>query len=450
MEINTKDEKIKQKKQSANKIQNNNSAKGLFNNKLKRNQPMILFDKVGKKYQNGVEAIKELSFRIEEGEFVFLMGSSGAGKSTLIKLILMEERADSGRILVNFCNLDLLKRRNIQKYRRSIGVFYQDFRLLEKKTVFQNVAFAMEITGASRKEIREKVDITLSIMGLSAKRNEYPTHLSGGEQQRVALARAIVNGPDILIADEPTGNLDPENSEQIMTLLKMINARGTTVLVATHEQNLADESGLRIIRLDHGKNVSKDMGDVDGYFNDTNNKANENISIIERAKKKSLSAENILNRKIQSFKDLYPKNKKTEEQNTNSKDNSGSVEPIQAEIPIKSISKQENNISYITLEGSNENKENNIEKINAEKDEKATIIMQENTIKTNDIVNEALAEVEANSENGIVNENEDINKSINESENEIANSDNNENEKEEQGNTKNADQNSIKDGEQNA
>ena len=249
MQANTKDKE----QQSAN-----TSSKGIYNNSVKRNEPMILFDKVCKRYQNGVEAIKNLSFRIEEGEFVFLMGSSGAGKSTLIKLILMEERADDGRILVNSCNLENLHKRYIQKYRRSIGVFFQDFRLLEKKTVFQNVAFAMEITGASRKEIKEKVDITLSIMGLSAKRNELPSHLSGGEQQRVALARAIVNGPDILIADEPTGNLDPENSQQIMTLLKMINARGTTVLVATHEQNLADESGLRIIRLDHGENISKD------------------------------------------------------------------------------------------------------------------------------------------------------------------------------------------------
>lgn len=238
--------------------ENNKTKKGLYKNEH-RNRPIIIFDNVEKKYQNGVEAAKKLSFQIEEGEFVFLMGSSGAGKSTLIKLILLEEKPTAGRIFVNSHNVSKIRNSNIQKYRRSIGVFFQDFRLLEKKTVFQNVAFAMEITGASRKEIKEKVDITLSLMGLSAKRDEYPTHLSGGEQQRVALARSIVNGPDILIADEPTGNLDPKNSAEIMSLLKMINSYGTTVLVATHEQSMADEMGMRVIRLDHGKNISEEI-----------------------------------------------------------------------------------------------------------------------------------------------------------------------------------------------
>ena len=173
-------------------------------------------------------------------------------------MILLEERPTSGRIYVKSRNVAQIKRAQIQTYRRSIGVFFQDFRLLEKKTVFQNVAFAMEITGASRKEIEEKVNITLSLMGLSAKKKEYPSHLSGGEQQRVALARAIVNGPDILIADEPTGNLDPENSGEIMELLMKINSYGTTVLVATHEQGMAEESGKRIIRLDHGRTVEEE------------------------------------------------------------------------------------------------------------------------------------------------------------------------------------------------
>ena len=231
--------------------------KGLFNNE-QRNRPIIVFDNVEKKYQNGVEAVKNLSFKIEEGEFVFLMGSSGAGKSTLIKLILLEETPTAGKIFVNSHNVAKIRRSNVQKYRRSIGVFFQDFRLLDKKTVFQNVAFAMEITGASRKEIKEKVDITLSLMGLSGKRDEYPSHLSGGEQQRVALARSIVNGPGILIADEPTGNLDPQNSAEIMSLLKMINSYGTTVLVATHEQSMAEEMGMRVIMLNHGHNVSVD------------------------------------------------------------------------------------------------------------------------------------------------------------------------------------------------
>ena len=233
--------------------------RSIYNNEASRQRPIISFEDVTKKYQNGVEALRNLSFRIEEGEFVFLMGSSGAGKSTLIKLILLEERPTSGRIYVKSRNVAQIKRAQIQKYRRSIGVFFQDFRLLEMKTVFQNVAFAMEITGASRKEIEEKVNITLSLMGLSAKKKEYPSHLSGGEQQRVALARAIVNGPDILIADEPTGNLDPENSGEIMELLMKINSYGTTVLVATHEQGMAEESGKRIIRLDHGRTVEEEV-----------------------------------------------------------------------------------------------------------------------------------------------------------------------------------------------
>lgn len=233
--------------------------RNIYNNEASRQRPIISFEDVTKKYQNGVEALRNLSFRIEEGEFVFLMGSSGAGKSTLIKLILLEERPTSGRIYVKSRNVAQIKRAQIQTYRRSIGVFFQDFRLLEKKTVFQNVAFAMEITGASRKEIEEKVNITLSLMGLSAKKKEYPSHLSGGEQQRVALARAIVNGPDILIADEPTGNLDPENSGEIMELLMKINSYGTTVLVATHEQGMAEESGKRIVRLDHGRTVEEEV-----------------------------------------------------------------------------------------------------------------------------------------------------------------------------------------------
>lgn len=278
--------------------ENSKTKKGLYNNEH-RNRPIIIFDNVEKKYQNGVEAAKNLSFQIEEGEFVFLMGSSGAGKSTLIKLILLEETPTAGRIFVNSHNVSKIRKSNVQKYRRSIGVFFQDFRLLEKKTVFQNVAFAMEITGASRKEIKEKVDITLSLMGLSAKRDEYPTHLSGGEQQRVALARSIVNGPDILIADEPTGNLDPKNSAEIMSLLKMINSYGTTVLVATHEQSMADEMGMRVIRLDHGKNISEDIIEKE---------ATEDVSSVEDLPKEEIKEEAI-----------------------------ESKDPVQVEIPVASI-----------------------------------------------------------------------------------------------------------------
>lgn len=236
--------------------------RSIYNNEASRQRPIISFEDVTKKYQNGVEALRKLSFRIEEGEFVFLMGSSGAGKSTLIKLILLEERPTSGRIYVKSRNVAQIKRAQIQTYRRSIGVFFQDFRLLEKKTVFQNVAFAMEITGASRKEIEEKVNITLSLMGLSAKKKEYPSHLSGGEQQRVALARALVNRPDILLADEPTGNLDPKNSAEIMKLLEEINARGTTVLVVTHNREIVNAMRKRVIRLRKGVIISDEKEGV--------------------------------------------------------------------------------------------------------------------------------------------------------------------------------------------
>ena len=217
---------------------------------------MIFFDNVTKKYSNGVEAIKDLSFEIEKGEFVYLMGSSGAGKSTLIKLIMKEEKPTSGRIIVNARFLHKIRRGSIQKYKRNIGVVFQDFKLLKNKTVFENVAFAVEILGMRRSEINERVMAALELMGLTAKKNEYPQRLSGGEQQRVALARAIVNGPEILIADEPTGNLDPANSREIMDMLMMINSRGTTVLIATHEKSLVQEYNKRIIQLDHGHDIS--------------------------------------------------------------------------------------------------------------------------------------------------------------------------------------------------
>lgn len=219
---------------------------------VQKQKTMIWFDRVQKTYPNGVEAIRSLDFRIAEGEFVFLMGASGAGKSTLIKLLMKEEEPSQGRIFVNGRTLAKIRRGSVQKYRRNIGVVFQDFRLLERKTVFENVAFAMEILGASRSEIEERVGLVLELMGLTSKKDEYPTHLSGGEQQRVALARAIINTPKILIADEPTGNLDPENAEQIMQLLLRINERGTTVLVATHAQHMVQTLGKRVILLDHG------------------------------------------------------------------------------------------------------------------------------------------------------------------------------------------------------
>ncbi len=216
-------------------------------------RPMILFDQVFKRYPNGVCALKNVSFRIDEGEFVFLMGSSGAGKSTLIKLLMKEENVTSGKVVVDGMFLNKVRGMRIPRYRRNLGVVFQDFRLLPKRTVFDNVAFAMEITGTSRSLIRRRVALALSLVGLEAKEKDYPPHLSGGEQQRVALARAIVNTPRILIADEPTGNLDPENSNEIMSLLTHINQKGTTVLVATHERDLVERMGNRVIFLNHGQ-----------------------------------------------------------------------------------------------------------------------------------------------------------------------------------------------------
>jgi len=213
---------------------------------------MILFQNVDKIYSNGQKAIDNFNIRISAGDFVFLMGPSGAGKSTFIKLLMKEEDPTNGKIMVNGRDLARVRKGSVQRYRRNISVVFQDFRLLENKTVFGNVAFAMEIMGCSRAVIKENVKAALRIMGLENKAGEYPRNLSGGEQQRVALARAIVNNPRILIADEPTGNLDPENAWEIMKLFSRINERGTTVLVATHAAELVARMGKKIIYFDHG------------------------------------------------------------------------------------------------------------------------------------------------------------------------------------------------------
>lgn len=218
-----------------------------------RSNCMISFDKVVKLYPNGVNALRGVSFKIERGEFVFLMGASGAGKSTMLKILLKEEEPSGGLAMVDGKNLKKVRGYKIPKYRRNIGIVFQDFRLLEKKTVFDNIAFAMEITGASRSMIRRQVETALSLVGLSHKANEFPAHLSGGEQQRVAVARALVNAPQIIIADEPTGNLDPENSSEVMHLLEEINRHGITVLVATHERRLAEQMNKRVIYLENGR-----------------------------------------------------------------------------------------------------------------------------------------------------------------------------------------------------
>jgi cell division transport system ATP-binding protein len=213
---------------------------------------MVEFKNVSKRYTNGTMALRNVSISIPKGEFVFVVGQSGSGKTTLIKLILKEEDSTEGEVFVNGYNVTLMKRKEIPYLRRSLGVVFQDFRLLPNKTVYENVAFAMQITEAMPKEIRRQVPMALALVGLSRKASMYPNQLSGGEQQRIALARAIVNNPSLLIADEPTGNLDPETTWEIMKLLSEINHRGTTVIVATHEKSIVDALKKRVIAIDRG------------------------------------------------------------------------------------------------------------------------------------------------------------------------------------------------------
>ena len=214
---------------------------------------MIKFLNVYKEYNNNVKALSNVNIVINKGEFVFLVGPSGAGKSTLIKLLLKEENPTEGKIVLNDMDITNVKSRRISYIRRNIGVVFQDFRLLPNKTVYENVAFAMEIIGAHPKEIRRKVPMTLSMVDLSKKSDCFPDQLSGGEQQRVSIARSIVNNPPVLIADEPTGNLDPETAWEIMKLLTEVNRRGTTILMATHAKDIVDNLKKRVIAIESGK-----------------------------------------------------------------------------------------------------------------------------------------------------------------------------------------------------
>ena len=208
---------------------------------------MITLENVVKSYPNGVGAINGISLHIDRGEFVFIVGDSGSGKSTLIKLLLKELEPTVNGVLLN-----RMKKRNIPKYRRKIGCVFQDFRLLKDRNVYENVAFAQRVIVTPTKEIKKNVPAMLSLVGLAEKYKSFPRQLSGGEQQRVALARALVNSPDILLADEPTGNLDPKTSREIMKLLEEINARGTTVLVVTHDQDIVNTLKKRVIRMQKG------------------------------------------------------------------------------------------------------------------------------------------------------------------------------------------------------
>lgn len=213
---------------------------------------MVELKNVSKTYPNGTVALRDVNLKIDKGEFVFLVGPSGSGKTTLVKLLLKEEDATSGEVYVNGYDVTSMTRYEVPYLRRSLGFVFQDFRLLPNKTVYENVAFAMIITEALPKEIRRQVPMALALVGLSRKANMYPSQLSGGEQQRVALARALVNNPALLIADEPTGNLDPETSWEIMKLLSEVNHRGTTVIVATHEKSIVDEMKKRVVSISKG------------------------------------------------------------------------------------------------------------------------------------------------------------------------------------------------------
>ena len=227
---------------------------------------MITLENVSKSYAKGQPALNDVSLHIDKGEFVFIVGNSGSGKSTLIKLLLKELETTSGTIKVNGQDLGKLKRRNVPKYRRGVGVVFQDFRLLKDRNVYENVAFAQRVIERPNRVIKKRVPEILTLVGLAEKYKSFPRELSGGEQQRVALARALVNRPNILLADEPTGNLDPKNSLDIMRLLEEINERGTTVLVVTHNREIVNSFKKRVITMRKGVIVSDEQ--EGGYLED--------------------------------------------------------------------------------------------------------------------------------------------------------------------------------------
>ena len=224
---------------------------------------MIQFTNVVKSYEQGNNALNGANLQVEDGEFCFLVGPSGSGKSTIIKLITGELKPTSGTVHVNGYSLERIRKREIPYLRRTVGVVFQDYRLISKMTVYENVAFAMRVVGAKEKENKERVPYVLELVGLEGKANRHPNEMSGGEQQRLAIARALVNNPSMIIADEPTGNLDPERSFEIMSLLQEINNLGTTLLVVTHEKNLVEQFGKRVVAIDDGI-VVKDR--MDGYY----------------------------------------------------------------------------------------------------------------------------------------------------------------------------------------
>ena len=231
---------------------------------------MIQLEHVSKSFSEGIPALNDVSLHISEGEFVFVVGDSGSGKSTLIKLLLKELEPTSGSITINDTDIRKISHKRVPYFRRNIGCVFQDFRLLKDRNVYDNVAFAQRVVGASNRSIRQKVPVMLSMVGLAAKYRSFPKQLSGGEQQRVAIARALVNNPRILLADEPTGNLDNNNAWEIMNLLEMINSRGTTVVVVTHNMEIVRAMGKRVITIQKGTVVSDSLDDGMGCDDDEN------------------------------------------------------------------------------------------------------------------------------------------------------------------------------------
>ena len=227
---------------------------------LQQEKPVIEFRGVSKTYPSGTHALEDVNIKINSGEFVFVVGSSGAGKSTFMKLIMREEKANTGKITVNGFDLTKMKRRDVPRLRRTMGIVFQDFRLIPTMNVFDNVAFAMHVVGASGRTVRREVSKALSKVGLGNKARSMPAQLSGGEQQRVGLARALVNSPTLIIADEPTGNVDPNMSYEIVSMLTEINKLGTTILMVTHDHNLVRDFQHRVIMLDGGKIVADNSG----------------------------------------------------------------------------------------------------------------------------------------------------------------------------------------------
>lgn len=226
---------------------------------------MIRLENVFKKYNNGVIALNNINLNISAGEFVFIVGASGAGKSTLIKLLTREELPTKGSIFIDNVNITKISRRQVPFHRRKLGVVFQDFKLLPNKTVYENVAYALEIMGTSSSGIKRQVPNVLSLVNLYERANSYPCQLSGGESQRVAIARAVVNNPKLLMADEPTGNLDVDTAYEIMEILENINKKGTTIIMATHAKNIVDQYQKRVLKIDNGDIVRDEIG---GYYSE--------------------------------------------------------------------------------------------------------------------------------------------------------------------------------------